>query len=240
MQPGWSTPSSSRSSPSWLSPDESATCSVAAKPFCPPTRCSSSKQSSLRCPPRSARSSSGEFSPQSEAARWSRSPSLLSPMCTRANVGRGPLIRLVPWRPSPGCGARLYGAALVRFLDWRWQFWLNIPLALVGIGLAWCALWGHEESSSTEPRSARIDWVGAAALTAALVCLNVALLGNAETQSVNGLEELTGAPVRTFEGCLYRPCLLQDCSDAANSRLLAPSSPRGFSRQVAASPRRSS
>ena len=82
----------------------------------------------------------------------------------------------------------LYGAVLVRFLSWRWQFWLNIPFALVGLALVWWALADHEQVR----RHDRVDWVGAAALTVALVSLNLALLGNAEIQSVSGLDELTG------------------------------------------------
>ena len=34
----------------------------------------------------------------------------------------------------------LYGALLIRFLDWHWQFYLNIPLSLVGMAAAWFAL----------------------------------------------------------------------------------------------------
>jgi EmrB/QacA subfamily drug resistance transporter len=81
----------------------------------------------------------------------------------------------------------LYGALIVRFLTWRWQFWLNVPLAIAGIVAAWWALAAHDER-----RDARIDWVGVATLTTALVSLNVALLGSAEIQSVSGLDELTG------------------------------------------------
>jgi MFS family permease len=82
----------------------------------------------------------------------------------------------------------LYGAMLVHFLSWEWQFWLNIPLALIGLAAAWWALDGHDR-----PRpDARVDWLGAALLTVTLVSLNVALLGSAEIQSVNGLQELTG------------------------------------------------
>jgi MFS family permease len=33
----------------------------------------------------------------------------------------------------------LYGALLIRFLDWRWQFYLNIPLSIVAIAAAWWA-----------------------------------------------------------------------------------------------------
>ncbi|MFT7476072.1 MAG: EmrB/QacA subfamily drug resistance transporter [Verrucomicrobiales bacterium] len=82
----------------------------------------------------------------------------------------------------------LYGALLVRFLDWRWQFWLNIPLAIVGMALAWWALAGVDE----RPREGRVDWTGAVLLALTLVALDLALLGNAEIQSVSGLEELQG------------------------------------------------
>ena len=81
----------------------------------------------------------------------------------------------------------LYGALIVRFLTWRWQFWLNIPLALFGIIASWWALSGHDQR-----RRSRIDWIGVVTLTTALVSLNVALLGSAEIQSVTGLDELTG------------------------------------------------
>ena len=86
----------------------------------------------------------------------------------------------------------LYGALLVRFLDWRWQFWLNIPLALVGLGLAWWALAGMDEPRSVEGEKRRVDWTGAVLLSLTLIVLDLALLGNAEIQSVTGLEELQG------------------------------------------------
>jgi MFS family permease len=82
----------------------------------------------------------------------------------------------------------LYGAMLVRFLSWEWQFWLNIPLALGGLVATWWALAGHDRPADRR----RVDWIGAGLLTTALVALNLALLGGAEIQSVNGLDELTG------------------------------------------------
>ena len=82
----------------------------------------------------------------------------------------------------------LYGAMLVRFLSWQWQFWLNIPLAVVGVAATWWALAGHDRPQ----RSSRIDWIGGLLVTVILVSLNLALLGNAEIQSVTGLDELTG------------------------------------------------
>ena len=83
----------------------------------------------------------------------------------------------------------MYGAVLVRFLSWQWQFWLNIPLAIVGMVAVWWALADHDRPT----RGSRVDWIGAGLLTAALVSLNLALLGSAEIQSVSGLDELTGS-----------------------------------------------
>ncbi len=82
----------------------------------------------------------------------------------------------------------LYGALLVRFLSWEWQFWLNVPLALVGLTASWFVLGDHDRPAQRVP----VDWLGAALLTVALVSVNVALLGSAEIQSVTGLDELTG------------------------------------------------
>ena len=86
----------------------------------------------------------------------------------------------------------LYGALLVRFLDWRWQFWLNIPLALIGLALAWWALAGMDEPRSVDEETRRVDWAGAVLLSLTLIVLDLALLGNAEIQSVTGLDELQG------------------------------------------------
>jgi len=82
----------------------------------------------------------------------------------------------------------LYGAMIIRFLAWRWQFYFNIPLAVVGMIAGWYVLRDAGEEREREP----IDWAGAALLTIALVALNLALLGPAEIQSVTGLEQLTG------------------------------------------------
>ncbi len=82
----------------------------------------------------------------------------------------------------------MYGAVLVRFLSWEWQFWLNVPLALAGMAAVWWALTDHDQG----PRATTVDWRGAGLLTTCIVTLNLALLGDAEIQSVSGFEELTG------------------------------------------------
>jgi EmrB/QacA subfamily drug resistance transporter len=87
----------------------------------------------------------------------------------------------------------LYGAMLVRFLSWQWQFWLNIPLAAIGLAASWWALEGQDRPA-VRPS---IDWLGALLLTTTLVSLNVALLGSAEIQSVSGLQDLTGGGTDT-------------------------------------------
>ncbi len=82
----------------------------------------------------------------------------------------------------------LYGAMLVRFASWQWQFYLNWPLAIIGMVLGWKLLADYDRPM----RTSRIDWAGATALTVTLVSVNLALLGSAEIQSVSGLDELTG------------------------------------------------
>jgi EmrB/QacA subfamily drug resistance transporter len=82
----------------------------------------------------------------------------------------------------------LYGALLVRFLSWQWQFYLNIPLALIGIAASWWVLRDLPRPISKP----RIDWLGTAALTVGLLALNIALLNSSDIQSVGSLAELTG------------------------------------------------
>ncbi len=82
----------------------------------------------------------------------------------------------------------LYGALLIRFLDWRWQFYLNIPLSLFAIVLSWWALRHLPKPQET----GRIDWIGTALLTAGLLSLSIALLNGNDIQSAGGLAELTG------------------------------------------------
>ncbi len=85
----------------------------------------------------------------------------------------------------------LFGALLVRYLSWRWQFYLNVPLALAGIALAWWALQGLDRPAER----ARVDWPGAITLTVALVALNVALLDSADISTVGELSELRAEDV---------------------------------------------
>ncbi len=67
----------------------------------------------------------------------------------------------------------LYGAMLVRYLNWRWQFYLNLPLSALAIAAAWYAL--RDLSPAPSQGGRRIDWTGAAVLTVALLSINLGL-----------------------------------------------------------------
>ncbi|MEM7330463.1 MAG: MFS transporter [Chloroflexota bacterium] len=92
----------------------------------------------------------------------------------------------------------LYGALLIRFLTWRWQFYLNIPLTIIGLILAWRAL--ADLPQPTEKK--RIDWIGTAVLTLVLLCFNIALLNSGDVQSAGGFasfsNEATLSPTTTW------------------------------------------
>ncbi|MFZ0547681.1 MAG: MFS transporter [Candidatus Promineifilaceae bacterium] len=81
----------------------------------------------------------------------------------------------------------LYGALLVSFLSWRWQFYLNIPLSIIGIAAAWWAL----QDLPKPQRRAGLDWLGTAVLTITLIALNIALLNSGNIQSVSTLNQLS-------------------------------------------------
>ena len=83
----------------------------------------------------------------------------------------------------------LFGALLVRYLSWRWQFYLNVPLALAGMAAAWWAL----RDLDRPRREARIDWLGAITLSAALVFLTVGMLGTSEISAADELADLSGS-----------------------------------------------
>lgn len=61
-----------------------------------------------------------------------------------------------------------YGGAIIKFLDWRWIFWLNIPQSAALFGaLTWLP--------DTPNRQGRVDYLGGGLLVAALLLLCLAL-----------------------------------------------------------------
>jgi EmrB/QacA subfamily drug resistance transporter len=65
----------------------------------------------------------------------------------------------------------LYGALLVRFLSWRWQFYINIPLGILAALPAWLVI---RSLPQVRQRKA-LDIPGALLLVAGLVALSIAL-----------------------------------------------------------------
>lgn len=114
------------------------------------------------------------------------------PRRTRA-LGLLAAVETIGWVWGP-----LYGAVLVRYLTWHWQFHLNIPLAVVGIAAGWWALGSRETANRRQAQY--VDWFGVALLTLGLIAVNVALLSQARIQTVTGLEELTDSPRPAISG----------------------------------------
>ena len=61
----------------------------------------------------------------------------------------------------------LIGGALLQSLDWRWVFWINVPVGLLGTVAAWAVL---PVTRDTDPRE-RLDIPGALLLVPALLAL---------------------------------------------------------------------
>lgn len=65
----------------------------------------------------------------------------------------------------------LYGAGVLEAAGWRWVFWLNLPLVVLLLALAWPAL------RVPPPAPGRVDVLAGALAAGALVCLTVGLAG---------------------------------------------------------------
>ena len=88
----------------------------------------------------------------------------------------------------------LYGGIMVRLFDWRLLFWLNIPVALLALGLTW---WAMREMP--QPRTAEsLDWTGAILIALSLTALNIGLSAGGElTLSSQGLDQSAAFPAYT-------------------------------------------
>lgn len=84
-----------------------------------------------------------------------------------------------------------YGAWITTWLGWRWVFWLNVPIAILGLVLVAIALPRHERTAH------RLDILGAALLTLFLFAVTMALYLIAPASPEAGLLPSTEAPARS-------------------------------------------
>jgi len=84
-----------------------------------------------------------------------------------------------------------YGAWITTWLGWRWTFWLNVPVAVVGMVLVAVALPRHPRTEH------RLDVVGAALLTTFLLAVTTALYLVAPAGPEGGLLASTEVPARS-------------------------------------------
>ncbi len=64
----------------------------------------------------------------------------------------------------------VFGGALSEIYDWRWTFWLIVPISAV----AWAGLWASLVEGGRE-RGVRFDWAGFLSLSLAVTCLQLIL-----------------------------------------------------------------
>ena len=68
------------------------------------------------------------------------------------SVAKQDLVTAMQWLLMPALIGPIVGPPLggwiVTYLDWRWIFWLNVPIGLLGIGLAWFFIADVREESS--------------------------------------------------------------------------------------------
>jgi EmrB/QacA subfamily drug resistance transporter len=75
----------------------------------------------------------------------------------------------IPAMVGPTLGP-IIGGFLVTYVNWRWIFYVNIPIGLIGIALAWRFIADYREIAPT-----RFDVLGFVIVGAGLACLQLAL-----------------------------------------------------------------
>ncbi len=82
---------------------------------------------------------------------------------------------------------------------WRWIFWLNVPVALLLVGLLWPGLSARSAARPALP----LDWAGALLATAALALLTLALYSVEPERSAVGMGFWWQGPLALALFCLF-------------------------------------
>jgi EmrB/QacA subfamily drug resistance transporter len=94
------------------------------------------------------------------------------------------------------------GGLVLDLLDWRWVFFINVPVGLVGTVMGWFVLPQTQKEMPGLPEDTRFDWKGAVlivpALTAAVAVLNEAYRWGATSPLLLGLALLAAILLALF------------------------------------------
>lgn len=71
-----------------------------------------------------------------------------------------------------------FGGVLISLLDWRWVFWINLPLIVAGLAICSFSLRGRTEI----PQKIKIDWLGLLLLIFGLGSLMYGIIDSAQMQ----------------------------------------------------------
>jgi EmrB/QacA subfamily drug resistance transporter len=123
-------------------------------------------------------------------------PAALAILMTTFTEGRERNIALGVWGAASGSGAAagvLLGGILTSYVHWSWVFFINVPVAVVVIGMTPWVL--HESTAETTHR--HFDVAGAASITAGLMLLVYAMTRASQDGwgSASTIELLAGAAI---------------------------------------------
>jgi EmrB/QacA subfamily drug resistance transporter len=124
----------------------------------------------------------------------------------------------------------LWGVAIISVMDWRWIFWLNLPLgAVIGALVLWTA---------PHPRyPGRIDWLGAGLLGGALLALTLGLSSSSSNSAIAGIGGFdtsaeSGSPIWQTPALLIGAVVLTAAFLWWERRVPVPLLPPGLFRRV--------
>jgi len=99
----------------------------------------------------------------------------------------------------------LYGAWMVTQFEWRWVFWINVPLGILAGALAFIALRDLDRTTSR----AKMDYVGAGLVSIALASLSLALTGESRSTSAFATASASsGGGLSPYAPALFALCII--------------------------------
>lgn len=99
----------------------------------------------------------------------------------------------------------LYGAWMVTQFEWRWVFWINLPLGIIAGVLAFIALRDLDRATP----GAKMDYGGALLVSIALAALSIALTGESRSESAFATASASsGGGLSPYAPALFAICAI--------------------------------